>query len=104
MLQLRAHSERFHNSYCLYRQYRIRCALVGIFAYGLTISAIELTLKWNKVRDINYLAAPGQYISLIIGAGSLISVVWRLLRQESVCTLFSNYHDKANVSRNVNAS
>lgn len=88
----------------LHRQYRIRCALVGILTYGLTISAIELTLKWNKVRDINYLAAPGQYISLIVGAGSLISVVWRLVRQESVSSLFSRYYDKTNASRNVNAS
>ncbi|KAK5050489.1 hypothetical protein LTR84_003770 [Exophiala bonariae] len=63
--------------------YRLRCAVFGIIAYGLSIAAIELTLKWNKVVNVNYLAATGQYISLTVGAGSLISVIWSIIRQET---------------------
>lgn len=66
------------------RLLRIRWTATGLASWFLAILAIELTLKWNKVRGIYSVNTTGQYIPLIIGIGSLISVWWNLLRQEGV--------------------
>lgn len=41
-------------------------------------------LKYNKVSGIYSIASTGQYVALIIGVGGFISVLWNLVRQESV--------------------
>ncbi|OAL51301.1 hypothetical protein IQ07DRAFT_586839 [Pyrenochaeta sp. DS3sAY3a] len=64
------------------RLLRIRWAATGLASLFLAILAIELTLKWNKVQGIYSVETTGQYVPLIIGISSLISVWWNLLRQE----------------------
>lgn len=66
------------------RSLRIRWAAIGLTACVLSITAIELTLKWNKVVGVYSIASTGQYISLIIGSTSFVSVCWSLIKQESV--------------------
>lgn len=66
------------------RLYRIKWAIVGVCSCILTISGIEVTLKWNKISDIYSVATIGQYVPLMIGIGSLISVCWNLIHQEGV--------------------
>ena len=58
-----------------------------MLSFSLSVAAIELTLKWNKVGGIMSLASTGQYLALVVGLTSLISVSWRLLQQEGVSTL-----------------
>ena len=53
-------------------------------SYILSIVAIELTLKWNKVLEIYSIASIGQYVPLTVGVGSFISICWRLVQQEGV--------------------
>ncbi|CAF9941050.1 MAG: hypothetical protein HETSPECPRED_002856 [Heterodermia speciosa] len=65
------------------RLYRIKCAATGLLSCILSILAIELTLKWNKVRGVYSITSTGQYAPLIIGVGGVISVCWSLMRQES---------------------
>lgn len=50
----------------------------------MSIVAIELILKWNKIYGVYSIMSTGQYVPLIIGVGSFISVCWNLMRQESV--------------------
>jgi hypothetical protein len=66
------------------RHLRIRWAITGILSFSTTIVAIECILTWNKVRGVYSLSSTGQYIPLIIGVASLISVVWNVVQQETV--------------------
>jgi hypothetical protein len=68
----------------LTRVLRIQWALTGQTSFAVSIAAIELILKCNNVQEIYSLEAPGQYIPLIVGIASLVSVCWNLVRQESV--------------------
>ena len=70
------------------RLYRIRCAATGLLSYIVSILAIELILKWNKVSGIYSIASTGQYVPLIIGVGGFVSVSWTLLLQEIVSYSF----------------
>ncbi|KAJ9604870.1 hypothetical protein H2200_010985 [Cladophialophora chaetospira] len=64
------------------RTYRFRCAAFGLTSWVLAVSAIETTLKWNKVRQVHSVASSDQYMPLIAGIGGLVVVSWRLLQQE----------------------
>ena len=70
------------------RVYRIRWAVIGLLSYMVSIVAIEVILKWNKVSNVYSIASTGQYVGLIIGLGSFASVCWTLVRQESVSNPF----------------
>ena len=51
-----------------------------IFAY--TVLAIELTLYWNKVDNINNIESTGQIVPLIIGLALLLSTIWKMLEKD----------------------
>ena len=70
------------------RIYRIRWAATGLLSYALPIVAIEVISKWNRVGGIYSIASTGQYVALIIGIGSFVSVLWTLVLQETVGYLF----------------
>lgn len=57
---------------------------MGLLSCVLSIVAIELILKWNKVGGVYSITSTGQYLPLIIGVCSFVSVWWSLVRQESV--------------------
>ncbi len=65
---------------------------MGLLSYTLSIVAIEVILKWNKVSSIYSIASTGQYVALIIGVGSFVSVLWTLILQETVSHLFYKGH------------
>lgn len=44
-----------------------------------SVAAIELTLVWNKVTDVNNLGNTGQLIPFVIGIASLPSSFWHVL-------------------------
>ena len=51
----------------------------------LSLIAVELTLKWNYVTDINEVTSTGQVIALVVGAMNLVIVLRKLrttLREE----------------------
>lgn len=50
------------------------------------MTAIEATLKLNKVVGINAIASAGQYMPLTVGVATIISVYWQLFQQEAVST------------------
>lgn len=72
------------------RYYRIRWAAIGFLSLVLSIVAIELSLKRNRVEGVHTIASTGQYLPLIVGAGSFISVSWALFKQEAVGADFVN--------------
>lgn len=43
------------------------------------ITAVELMVRWNHIQGVNSLGSTGQLLPLIIGAGGLGRVVWRIL-------------------------
>ena len=65
---------------------------MGLLSYILSIVAIEVILKWNKVSGVHAIASTGQYVALIIGVGSFVSVCWTLVRQECVSNSFRKIH------------
>ncbi|OAF98788.1 uncharacterized protein CC84DRAFT_1223533 [Paraphaeosphaeria sporulosa] len=65
------------------RLLRIRWATTGVLACILSVIAIELSLRWNRVLGVYSITSTGQYIPLIIGIASFISVCWDIIRQES---------------------
>ena len=65
---------------------------MGLLSYTLSIVAIEVILKWNKVRGIYSIASSGQYVALFIGVGSFVSVLWTLVLQETVGHSFYESH------------
>ena len=70
------------------RLYRLKWATIGFLSYILSIVAIELVLKWNKVSGFYSLVGVGQYIPLIVGVGGFVSVSWSLVQQEVVSNSF----------------
>lgn len=65
---------------------------MGLLSYTLSIVAIEVILKWNKVSGIYSIASTGQYVALIIGVGSFVSVLWTLVLQEFVSHSLRKIH------------
>ena len=65
---------------------------MGLLSYILSIVAIEVILKWNKVTSINSIASTGQYVALSVGVGGFVSVSWTLVLQESVSTSLREIH------------
>ena len=65
---------------------------MGLLSYILSIVAIEVILKWNKVTSINSIVSTGQYVALSVGLGGFVSVSWTLVLQESVSNLFHKIH------------
>lgn len=61
-------------------------------SYIVSILAIELILKWNKVSGVYSIASTGQYVALIIGVSSFVSVSWTLVLQECVSNSFHKIH------------
>ena len=51
-----------------------------------------MILRWNKVSGIHSIASTGQYVALIIGVGSFVSVLWTLVLQETVSHSFYKSH------------
>ena len=65
---------------------------MGLSSYILSIVAIEVILRWNKVSGVHSIVSTGQYVALIIGAGSFVSVSWTLVLQECVSNSFRKFH------------
>ncbi len=63
-----------------------------MLSYIVSIVAIELILKWNKVSGVYSIASTGQYVALIIGVGGFVSVSWTLVLQECVSNSFRKIH------------
>lgn len=61
---------------------------MGLISFGLSVTVIELLLKWNDIQDLYSLKSTGQYIPLVIGIGSFISVCWGLIKKEAVSFIF----------------
>ena len=74
------------------RLYRIRWAAIGLLSYVVSVVAIEVILRSNKVIGVYSIASTGQYVALIIGVGGFVSVLWTLVLQESVSTSFYKGH------------
>lgn len=54
---------------------------VAFVVYFFTVLAMELTLFWNSVTGIYSLDTTGQFIPLVIGVGTLLSLFWDLLQK-----------------------
>lgn len=58
--------------------------IMNLFFLGMTITATELTIKWNNIRGVYSLATVGQLIPLIIAASGVIGMIvhWEKLPSE----------------------
>jgi hypothetical protein len=62
----------------------MRCAALGVTSFILSVTAVEATLKWNKVVNIYAITSTGQYLALTLGLASFVHVLWRLCQREAV--------------------
>lgn len=46
---------------------------------AFVICGIEMMLKWNSVSGVHYVKSTGQLIPLVLGAGSLFRVLYRIV-------------------------
>ncbi|KAH6706454.1 hypothetical protein BKA61DRAFT_139130 [Leptodontidium sp. MPI-SDFR-AT-0119] len=52
---------------------------VNITVVSIIVAATELTIAWNRIKDVNEIASAGQTIPLIIGIGQIIRVLYVML-------------------------
>lgn len=52
--------------------------LLGFLFFTYTVVAIELTLYWNSMTNINEVESTGQIVPLIVGLTLLVSTVWKI--------------------------
>lgn len=55
---------------------------VILFAYCVT--GVELTIRWNRITNVNSVNSVGQYIALVIGIGTTIVFMYNVLREKMV--------------------
>jgi hypothetical protein len=48
---------------------------MNLLAFGMTITATELTIRWNNIRGVYSLATVGQLIPLVIAASGVIGLI-----------------------------
>jgi hypothetical protein len=48
---------------------------MNLLVFGMTITATELTIRWNNIRGVYSLATVGQLIPLVIAASGVIGLI-----------------------------
>ncbi|PMD31289.1 hypothetical protein L207DRAFT_572957 [Hyaloscypha variabilis F] len=54
--------------------------VIGCGSFIWSISAIELIISWNKITGVHNIDTTGQYIPLVIGICSLVTVLYELIK------------------------
>jgi hypothetical protein len=54
--------------------------VINCFCLALAVLAIELTLVWNFVSDINSMNSVGQFIPFTVGVSGIVQVFWAVAR------------------------
>lgn len=49
-----------------------------MMSFAISVTAIEMTLRWNGARGTNDIESTGQYMALFTGLGSIVSVLWQI--------------------------
>jgi len=61
--------------------------VIGCGSFIWSISAIELIISWNKITGVHNIDTTGQYIPLVIGICSLVTVLYELIKDHFVSLL-----------------
>ncbi|KAG4436666.1 hypothetical protein IFR05_007845 [Cadophora sp. M221] len=52
---------------------------VNVTVISIVVAATELTIAWNRIKDVNEITSAGQTIPLIIGIGQIVRVFYIML-------------------------
>lgn len=63
--------------------------VIPLFALTYSILAVELTLKWNDITDVNTIKSTGQLIPFVIGVAGLAKVLYDVYTEKQVKPLLS---------------
>ena len=65
------------------RKERLNHLLVASFTIVWSILAIELTIRWNSITEVNTIKTTGQLIPFVIGIGGLFQVVYNIGKENA---------------------